>query len=771
MKTTILTDKKKTEITSGHETVELSLDSSGLIHLMAVLTNLYSNPRVAVLREYVSNAIDSHVRSGVVDKRIQVSVPVLPESNTWRTMETKFTKLEELTVRDFGAGMNKEDIVEVYSRYGSSTKRDNNNEHGGFGLGAKSALAITSRFDVVSIKDGIKIVFYIEKNGVGAGVIHFVSEEKTDEPSGVEVRIPYTAAMKTSELKAFFVGIDAHLLEVNEEIVDFSVHNEEKFKPIYGLDLDTPVGWVSQKDVRHDTMRSDATYATIGGVLYRIESKSFDVDPRILYYGKIVVLNVPIGAAELTPSRENLVYSERTKKVLSEVSTALLEGIEQDAFDSLNALNTRYEALELVQEYVDANYWKANKLTWRNEQVPISIDLTSFGHRLYKSSGHIPKNELVRIEQLSELSRRGKKDTAVVLSGGNHYDTTEDVAKSIRRNFKAIHEGLGIKDVYVIGSEKDLDNIWVKSILKKEYRTSDDLIEAGKAYSAEQRKLAKAQNVKTGTTPKKLKKPADKIAHFDYKGDRTDVTYVVEQLFTGDPRLNNTGKVFYVKQDESPRVHPGMLSLNEKRTTHLVTVDVSGFWSIAKKALPKKSTVFVLGSQRSLDKFMELYPDAIPLEPYVVAYAKKNVNTNHEINLAKIAADVRISNYTYGPHHNLGIAYQAIEHAGLIEEVTNKEFLRIASQLTPDCIGSDKYAKSTEQLNMERWAEYSEKNNEDYQRAQNIEWEKMERLRKSLFFFANHRDASLGKKMSDAEYLEYVYRVKEYVRYINGASY
>lgn len=53
------------ESTLTGETVAMSIDQSVMGHIMSVLTDMYSDPELAVLREYSSNAADAHVEAGV----------------------------------------------------------------------------------------------------------------------------------------------------------------------------------------------------------------------------------------------------------------------------------------------------------------------------------------------------------------------------------------------------------------------------------------------------------------------------------------------------------------------------------------------------------------------------------------------------------------------------------------------------------------------------------------------------------------------------------
>jgi len=326
MKTTSLFDKKalEAEAVSDHETLEMSISSDGISHLMGTLTNLYSNPVESVFREYVSNALDSHIHAKQT-KPIKVD------------LINKGWSRNALHVQDFGTGMDKDDIVNIYSKYASSTKRNSNEQVGAFGLGAKSALAITDRFDVVSIKDGVRLEFYIEKNSRSVGVVHFISEEKTKEANGVLVQIPLTQEQhkKMTELTAdggFFSTWDPKLVDFNGAPLtgEKNVYNEQNFITLQGTD--GPLGWMNIKktSTRSYNYSSNISLA-IAGIRYDIERNGVNggrgadnfatltsnpIFANIKAAGFNVVINLPIGSVDLTPSREDIMLTAKTKSTL-----------------------------------------------------------------------------------------------------------------------------------------------------------------------------------------------------------------------------------------------------------------------------------------------------------------------------------------------------------------------------------------------------------------------------------------------------------------------
>ena len=92
--------------------IGMSLDLDSAQILMQMLSkNLYSDSIGSTIRECASNALDSHRRAGV-DKPIVISFKRNDSSNY------------EFSVEDFGIGLDAEDVENIISKYGKSTKRN-----------------------------------------------------------------------------------------------------------------------------------------------------------------------------------------------------------------------------------------------------------------------------------------------------------------------------------------------------------------------------------------------------------------------------------------------------------------------------------------------------------------------------------------------------------------------------------------------------------------------------------------------------------------------
>ena len=161
--------------------VEMDLDNSaeGRAHLMSLMTDLYSDSELAIVREYSTNARDSHIFAGVAHRPIEVTTP------------NGFSNA--LVIEDFGLGMDVTDLEDTFSKYGASDKRGSDDVNGMLGLGGKSALTYTSQFMIQGRKNGVQTNVVVTRNEVGIGVMEIVSQTPTTESNGTRITIPAKA--------------------------------------------------------------------------------------------------------------------------------------------------------------------------------------------------------------------------------------------------------------------------------------------------------------------------------------------------------------------------------------------------------------------------------------------------------------------------------------------------------------------------------------------------------------------------------------------------
>ena len=149
--------------TSNNNVMDMGMDvnnSSELSVFFLLSSTLYKDPYRAIVRELVSNAIDASKRIGT-NKPVVLHVPkALNDINN------------DFYVQDFGIGMSLEQVINIYGNYFASSKQNDSNSIGGFGLGGKTPFIYVKdnpsgfKLETTSPEDGVRrtFMFYMVKN-------------------------------------------------------------------------------------------------------------------------------------------------------------------------------------------------------------------------------------------------------------------------------------------------------------------------------------------------------------------------------------------------------------------------------------------------------------------------------------------------------------------------------------------------------------------------------------------------------------------------------
>lgn len=354
------------------ESIEMSIDQNSLAHIMSVLTNLYSDPEMAVLREYSSNARDSHIASGN-PAPIEVNLP-----NTLSPF---------LTIQDFGLGLSLDDITAIYSRYGASTKRESNEQTGMLGLGSKSALTYASQFIMTAVKDGVKSEVLISVKTDGAGTMSVMDTASTTERNGVKITVPAKPDNKfASKAKILF-----SVWESGSVLIDGEPNVKVEGKEIGTDDVSIvatklPI-WSSWRAQSVDDRISAHTFV-MGGVPYPAPRNIADELNR--WFDCLVVFTVPMGELNFVPSREELHLTDRTEKRLAELVNIARKNAVKNAYAEVGRANNKAEAFEVATQWraITRNIEDSNKrFDFRGETVPNQFRHAHLLHQLSPSYG------------------------------------------------------------------------------------------------------------------------------------------------------------------------------------------------------------------------------------------------------------------------------------------------------------------------------------------------------------------------------------------------
>jgi hypothetical protein len=332
--------------------IRLTLDEDSLIHLMSQYIDLYTDSELAAVREYSTNALDAHVEAGE-SRPIEVTTPSLLSPY--------------LRVKDYGNGLSRQDIVDVYSKYGASTKRGSNDFQGMLGLGCKSGLAYTNQFTLSSVKDGRKILVAVSRDEDGAATMTIISNEETDEPSGVEVTIP---ARGSNQMEAKAINLFQYWPEGS-----VLLNGAEPRRFTYSMKVSDEIYVIAADRYREKTN----SLVVMGNVAYPVERQYID---HGLGEEQGILAFVPIGTVEFTPAREGLRYTRKTKDALAAIADAYKAERDKAIDREIQQASTPREAISTLLRLRKVFGMKGNQsavYTYRGKDFPATLALPAQG--------------------------------------------------------------------------------------------------------------------------------------------------------------------------------------------------------------------------------------------------------------------------------------------------------------------------------------------------------------------------------------------------------
>ena len=292
-------NNQNAESTGTKKKMRLSENASSMVFRMFTST-IYSNPIGTVVREITSNCFDSHIEAGI-------NSPILIKKTVDKTDNSIY-----ISFIDYGVGMSPDRVENVYGVYFESTKRTNNNEIGGFGIGGKTPLAYKrstgqgegeydNSFFAITIHNGTKYIYNIYE-GEEAPEFTLLHQEATTEHNGTEIRIP----VLEKDVNRFEKEITNQLYYFENLVFEgFSEEVTNDFQIIRGKNF-----------LYRGEDLGGYMHVCLGKVAYPI---TYDVLGLNQYDYQIpVALNVPIGEIGVVASREQLDYSEATIKYLKD---------------------------------------------------------------------------------------------------------------------------------------------------------------------------------------------------------------------------------------------------------------------------------------------------------------------------------------------------------------------------------------------------------------------------------------------------------------------
>lgn len=245
-------------------------------------SNIYSDPIKAIIRELSTNAYDAHISAGNKDVPFEVHIPD-SLSNLFR-------------IRDFGTGLTQEQIEQNYTQYFFSSRKDSNDYVGCLGLGSKTPFSYTDQFSVISYIGGTRYTYiaFLDENRCPS--LSFVESQETSEPNGLQIQF----SIKNID---FY-----HFKSTANEVYR---HFNPKPKININLSNDEPIWQTDNFKVFGAYNYNNHITVVMGNIAY----ENIKVDGAKLN----CELTVPIGSIDITANREDVQYTEKTKKTLSKL--------------------------------------------------------------------------------------------------------------------------------------------------------------------------------------------------------------------------------------------------------------------------------------------------------------------------------------------------------------------------------------------------------------------------------------------------------------------
>ena len=531
-----------------NKSIDFGIDKKNIgILFRGFSDTLYSNKIGSIVREVTSNCFDSHREAGIKDDVVITMVPADPLTG----------KNGKISFQDVGVGLSPERIKDIYSKYFSSTKRDTNDEIGGFGIGAKSPLAYTDVFEVNTIHGGI-LYNYVVHRGEQVPVIKLLSQKKTDERNGTTVILPVRAGDEDrfrSECK--------HQLRFFSNIHYIGLDIDRNYKVIEGKH------WIASTNNDPDYRLS----ICLGGVSYPLDKSQAGLsqyDSKEMYCdyynATTIALKFDIGEIDVTMSRENVEYNDRTIKAI------------QDKYREARAelLGMYHESWAKVTDFrkyfIDANDRSHHtiKLPIGEHTIDISFTMSSMDRPVFAPWGVAVDSTLLAmilktyriIDGERSLKKYGNEPDKLFKSYDlDHWFRKADKLSSLKSNY--IHDEVINSGTFVCVEVAEVD--WSKGSFLQDKRADYDkvkplLLKYIKDKTSSYDKIVVPDSYKP-TVPSKVRTKAPKgavcarIPHFErywHRDNESDITYkkLSTTYIAVENELAKGNTIIYGTQDE-----------------------------------------------------------------------------------------------------------------------------------------------------------------------------------------------------------------------------
>jgi hypothetical protein len=301
-------------------------------NMMKTLSSPYKDKIMAVVGEYLANAVDIHRMTGQT-RQVEVYLPTMMKS--------------EFVVKDFGSGLSDDDVLGSLSQYGYTTKDQLNTTVsgdviiGGFGVGFKVWLAYNDTVIVQSRYEGQVTEFSGHLDNDGIPQVTLMSKQDTTEPNGLTIKVP----VKRGDLDTFRVKL--------QQVLEF--YTTQPKVEGGGTDFKPATTEYTMKEVTNSSgyavKKVEKRYGNRGAPRVIIGERAFPLNTDLMNLGysdqsliEGLDLWLPMNSGvEVVVSREELSYTPDTIEALTEHFKVVKEDIIKGFTAQIKSIKNKYE--------------------------------------------------------------------------------------------------------------------------------------------------------------------------------------------------------------------------------------------------------------------------------------------------------------------------------------------------------------------------------------------------------------------------------------------
>lgn len=323
---------------------KFSIENDSFIYEL-LRNKLYQDPILAICREIACNARDAHRNAGKAEVPIKITVPNY-SNNVFE-------------VTDMGHGISPEIVENIFTKYAASTKRNDENQTGGFGLGAKTPFAYCNSFSLITVYNGIRYQYlcYIDESKVGAMAL--IDQHETTDPSGTTVSIK----VEQKDIRNFIQkAIEATTYwDVRPNINATYPSAQDKI-------ISSEYFFFEHKNI----YAQNNMFAIIDGIKYPIDISKLYFDR--LNFNYTTYLLFKNGEVSLNPNRETIHYDEKSIQIIKERIELSINQFSEYFQNKINNCKSLKEAVVVKHDYKSFTN-QSSDFTYKGFRVPERVDV------------------------------------------------------------------------------------------------------------------------------------------------------------------------------------------------------------------------------------------------------------------------------------------------------------------------------------------------------------------------------------------------------------